>query len=207
MRFVYALFTVCLLAVTGLWADYIDKSGTGVDDKSSEVMVHLPNSEHMENVGGSDGAGLCVFCSVAHSSRWQSVEELQDFRDWMRKYPGGGYPSKLDTMIRKKCEEKGWPIPDYVQVEGFDPELLILALKSGRMPAITWGTDQRYGYRRISHMVNLVYLDSEKAAILDNNFPGSYLWCTRDEFNKRHQMGGAWSVILMNPGPPPPPFN
>src|SRR5581483_10835823 len=42
-------------------------------DDGTEVACDLPNDLHLKNTDGSDGAGLCVFCSIAHSARWQNV--------------------------------------------------------------------------------------------------------------------------------------
>ena len=50
----------------------------------------LPNDLHLKNLGGSDGAGLCVFTSISHAARWQHVDVLKDFRDYMTRFPGGG---------------------------------------------------------------------------------------------------------------------
>src|SRR4051812_23148361 len=81
----------------------------------TEIQIDLPAERHLKNKGGSDGSGLCVFTSIQHSADWQSVLPLQDFRDWMTRRPGGGYPQKVEKMIDALCKEKGVPVPDYLQ--------------------------------------------------------------------------------------------
>jgi hypothetical protein len=181
-------------------------------DASAEIDVDLPGELHLRNKGGSDGAGLCVFTSISHSSRWQGIGLLEDFRDYMTQFPGGGYPDKVDRFIRKIAADKGLPVPSYVHVYGRDLAPLEEALKAGRMPCVTYcySPSGRYGGGRISHMVNVVYLGPKYACILDNNFPGvaAYEWITRDEFLKTYTCGSSgWGIVFLDPGPPPLPHN
>lgn len=183
------------------------------------VTVDLPNSQHHRNVGGSDGYGLCVYSSAWHSALWQSVSDIYGFRKWMERRPGGSYPTKFDSTMRQYCQEKGVPVPLYLQHEGGNVEVLELALKTGRAPAVTYcGVDPNYGNQVIAHMVNLVLLDDEYACILDNNFVNSYLWMPRKEFIARwtgtqtngrpytirgSRVGGGWTIILLDSPPTP----
>jgi hypothetical protein len=161
----------------------------------------------MHNTGGRDGAGLCVFTSIEMSGRFQNEESLRGFQKYMTTKPGGGYPDKVDKMIAAYA-----PKVHYIQYAGRDMDLLKLALKTGRMPAVTYGYSPRYR-GPIAHMVNLAHLSEHWAAILDNNFPGenSYEWMAPEEFYKRWIAGSpdrtGWLVILLNPPPPPPPHN
>jgi hypothetical protein len=180
----------------------------------TEITCDLPASEMLKNKGGSDGrggpgtgSGLCVFTSLDMAARWQNCTALIGFRDFMTHYPGGGYPAKVDQMIPRMAQSKGLPTPQYVQHTGGDPALLDLALKTGRMPCITYGYSERYG-GPIAHMVCLVYLGPKWACILDNNFPkpDQLEWMERDELLRRWKMmGGGWCVILLAPPPPPIP--
>lgn len=166
------------------------------------LSIDLPQSEHLKNKGGRDGAGLCVFTSIDHASRWQNETDLIGFRDFMTKYPGGGYPEKVDAYIKKKAPDGQ---VDYIQSTTADVKLLELALKTGRMVCITYGYSPRYG-ENIYHMVNLVYLDDKWGVVLDNNFPDTYEWVPRDELLRRWKIqDGGWQVILLNPPPPPAP--
>lgn len=193
-------------------------SGPKMDD-GTEVACDLPGHQHLKNKGGlgrggpGTGAGLCVFTSIEHSARWQNVPALLGFRDWMTHHPGGGYPSKVRTMIEKLCKDRGVPVPDYVQVEGGDLDILKRACASGRMPAVTYSRSPtgRYGGSSIAHMVSLPHADDKWFVVLDNNYPGSpgntnvYEWMTPQEFSRTYAPG--WAVILLAPPPPPPPRN
>jgi hypothetical protein len=188
--------------------------GTIAPDGRTEIQCDLPASQQLHNVGGSDGSGLCVFTSIGHSARWQHIKVLEDFRDWMRKYPGGGFPSKVSAKIKQICAERGVPEPSYLQVEGKDIEILKRACRSGRMPGVTYSFSPsgRYNGQRIAHMTNLVHLDDKYGCILDNNFictpehPNNYEWLSIEEFTRSYTAGGSgWAVILLAPSPPPPP--
>lgn len=204
-----------VLLATLLGASLLTSASVGgkLSPDGKEIDVDLPDSQQMRNVGGSDGAGLCVYTSIAHAARWQNVEALEDFQKWMTKYPGGGYPEKVTKKISEICKSKGLPEPRYIQVEGGKEMLDVMraALKSGRMVSCTYSFSPsgRYGGGRISHMVNLVYLSETHACILDNNFPGTKAleWITVDEFLRTFTGGRAgWAVILLDPGPPPFPY-
>lgn len=173
------------------------------------VAVDLPDSEHLRNTGGSDGSGLCVFTSIDHAARYQNVPALIGFRDYMTRFPGGGYPQKVDQYIPKMANSKGVGTPDYVQHTGGDEAFLRLALKTGRYPCVTYaGRDGVFYNGSIAHMVNLVYLTDTDAAIHDNNYPRKYLWMSREEFLQRWRaMGGGWALVLLGSPPPPIPVN
>lgn len=192
------------------------------------VTADLPAGQHHRNVGGSDGAGLCVYTSAWHAAIWQSVADMYAFRDWMRQRPGGSYPDKFDATLAAYCKQKGIPLPQYVQHTGGDVEFLKLGLKTGRMMCITYcGVDgpEGYGSEVIAHMVNLVHLDDSIACILDNNFPGRFLWMPAADLIARWRgvqkdgrpfqvrvgparwmpVGGGWAIALLASPPPPYP--
>lgn len=193
--------------------------GGTVAPDGQEIDIDLPMSQQLHNKGGSDGprgpgsgSGLCVFTSVNNAANWQGVQILRDLRDWMTHYPGGGTPDKLDKMIKRKCAEAGVPVPPYIQVEGLDLAILKEACKGGRMPSVTYSYSPtgRYDGKRIQHMVNIANAGNYYA-VLDNNFvctpekPNNYEWLSEAEFVRSHKAGGAWSVILLEPGPAPLP--
>lgn len=179
-----------------------------VNPDGTQVQVDFPVDQRTKNVGGRDGAGLCVFSSIGHAARWQHETRLEDFQTKMRQERGGGYPEKVDKMIRKYGSGT-----QYLHYEGTDPSILKLALSTGRMPSVTWdGTgDPHYGGQTIAHMVNLVHwsADDKWVVILDNNFVGEneLVWMSRKEFLRGWigQNGSGWAVILLSPPPPPVP--
>lgn len=206
-----ALTLVVLLAgqvEAGPWRAKIDGP---ISPTGQEIQIDLPSDHHIKNKGGSDGAGLCVFASLNHSAYWHNLAGLQDLFQWMRKYPGGGYPEKVDRMIRKKCEEAHVPVPEFINRETSDLALLERACANGHMPGVTYAFSPtgRYGGQRIAHMVSLVHARGNEWAILDNNYPGTIEWMSREQF-KRAFTGGrdkGWCVIFLSPGPPPIPSN
>jgi hypothetical protein len=185
------------------------KVGGDTAPDGTAVQIDLPADKQMHNVGGSDGAGLCVFTSINHAAIWQNVVVLKDFQKWMRSKPGGGYPDKVDRMISQKCKEARVEAPQFIQVEGSDLEVIKLACATGRMPCVTYGFSPsgRYGGQRISHMVNCVHADGKNYAVLDNNFPEELEWLSEQEFSRAYSFDGGWTIVLLNPGPPPPPRN
>lgn len=192
-------------------AGEVTEGGPIAPDGKTVVACDLPADLRQKNVGGRDGAGLCVFTSIMHSARYQNERRLWDFQTQMKKEPGGGYPEKVDRMI-----EKYGSGAQYVQHQGGDLEFLFRALQSGRMPSVTYsGRDPHYGRQRVSHMVNLVHLDPpgsspRLAAVLDNNYVGEtqLVWMTAAEFQDRWKdMSGGWAVVLLSPPPPPVPRN
>lgn len=213
-----AILLLLLIAPPALAQMGAKVGGPVAPDGTTEIHCDLPGSQHLQNKGGSDGAGLCVFTSVDHSARWQNVPALVGFRDYMTRYPGGGWPEKLAKYIKKICAERKLPEPKYVQIENSrDLEPLKLACKTGRMVAVTYERSPtgRYGGSKIAHMVSMPHCGpglgggQEWVAILDNNYPGTerYEWMSPEEFLRVCNPRGFWAVILLDGPPPPPPSN
>lgn len=212
-------FVPFLLASALVLAEPVGKAvvGGSVHPDGTAVACDLPDRFHQKNTGGSDGAGLCVYASARHTGRWQNDAAFEGLFDWMRSKPGGSYPEKFDKTLKQFCQEKGLPVPRYIQVEGGDLEILKLACKTGRMPGVTYCVSPtgRYGGQRIAHMTSLAGAGEGKGpdgkgwyVILDNNYPQSYEWMSESEFRKAYTgMGGGWAIVLLLPSPPPPPRN
>lgn len=170
------------------------------------VATDYPSARHQRNTVGTDGAGLCVFHSIEHAADWANVRQLDDLCEYMERHErGGGWPEKVDRILEARA-----PGLEYAHYLGSDPgPFLEAALRSGRMPCVTYGTGERYNGRTIAHMVNCVAFDTAagKAAILDNNFPGEIAWMSTREFLRRfnHPGGQGWALVLFAPPPPPPP--
>lgn len=166
------------------------------------ATTDLPVSQHHRNVGGSDGAGLCVYTSVWHAALWADEAVLYGLRSWCESRPGGSYPEKLAQDITTFCKRRGLVEPLYVQHTGGDVAFLETALKTGRMVCITYSGRDDFYRGSISHMVNLVHLDANAAAILDNNRPGVFVWMTRADLLSRWKPAG-WAVAFLRAPPPP----
>lgn len=190
------------------FADAGEMNGPGHD--GVEVNCDLPTELHLKNRGGSDGAGLCVFASLTHAGQWCDEPVAQHMFEFMFTRPGGGYPTKVDAMLKACAAEMRLPVPSYIQHTGGDPEFIERALATYRYVSCTYdGRDTAYGgvySGRIAHMVNCVYLGQKWAVVHDNNTPGRWLWLPRAAFLERWKGGGGgWAVVLLRPGPPPIP--
>jgi hypothetical protein len=182
-------------------------------DKAEPVMLDLPGSEQMHNTGGKGprgpgtGAGLCVFTSIEHSGRWSNETSLRGLQKYMTEREGGGWPEKVDQVLAAYA-----PGVQYLQYTGPDPAVLKLALRTGRMPCVTYGYSPRYA-GPIAHMVNLIHYSDRWCAVLDNNFPGEdqYEWMSPTEFQARWKSGqgsqGGWAIVPLHAPPPPIPVN
>ena len=174
-------------------------------DSKTEVTCDLPVEARHKNRGGRDGAGLCVFASLDHAALYQNDRAVTGIFQKMFAEPGGGWPQKVDAMMRKYC-----PGAVYVQYEGKDPSILKLALKTGRMPSVTYNGHDPHYRGSIAHMVNLVHLDDKYGVVLDNNFVGEreLVWLSPSDFQQRWRGNGSgWAVILLSPPPSPVPHN
>jgi hypothetical protein len=203
------LFCLCsAVALAGFDTEPTPVSPDGI----TRARIDLPAYLHMKNTGGwgpfgpGSGSGLCVFTSIEVGSRWQNVSELTGFQKYMTFQPGGGWPDKVDKTLKAFCKKKGVPVPLYVQHTGGDMRFLELAVKTRRMACVTYAGMDNYYNGDIAHMVDLAHLDKDRAAIIDNNRPGKWVWMTRDEFEYRWHMnttGHGWAFVLLAPPPPP----
>lgn len=60
------LFSTLLLLAMALPVGAQSIVANGPSHQGVAVQAHLPTSEHLRNVGGSDRKGLCVFASLDH---------------------------------------------------------------------------------------------------------------------------------------------
>lgn len=166
------------------------------------ATVDLPAAQHMKNTSGSDGLGLCVFTSIEHAARWQNLIDLAGYRRWMESRPGGGWPEKVDKTLAEFCKAKGVPVPDYVQHTGGDDGFLDLVIRTGRCAGVTYSGRDGFYTGSVAHMVNLAELDADRAAVIDNNRPGQWVWMARRDFLVRwRERDGGWAIVFLAPPP------
>lgn len=180
-----------------------------------EPAVDYPEEEWIKNIGSKlgDHAGMCVFSSFEMMMIWHGFEDFRGFRNWCaERYPGGGYPDKLDKLIDAYCAAKHIDKPQIIQYVGDNPMFLQQAIENGFMPCTTLAHSPRYGPNPISHMVNCVHLTDHNGAIMDNNFKDFEWQEGREQFlaklKYRDPNNGRpvyWAVIVVAPPPPPPP--
>jgi len=189
---------------------HVSKDGPASDGTPEQIP--LPPSIRMRNVGGSDGAGLCVNTSLEHAARYQGIFGLYGLREWSRQFPGGSYPERVDKQLAEFCRTKGVSLPLYLNVETCDLDLLRKATDTGRPVSITYSVSPtgRYEGRRIAHMLNLVAAGAGKGpdgkgwwGIMDNNHPDSTEWMSEAQFRQTWcGRGQGWAVIFLDPAPP-----
>ena len=210
MNRLFALFLVSGAVATQTDVGAIVIGGP-VGPNGVEVQVDLPIELRKVNIA-SKGLGCCVFRSLDHAARQQNVPALWGMPEWMvsKGIEGGGYPEKVNKLIPMIAKDRGMDVPLFLNDTGGNLDILKALLKTGRMPCITYcGRDQHYNGKTIAHMVNLVYLDDNVAAILDNNWIGEneLVWLSVKEFKERYLGArGGWVSALLAPGAPPPPF-
>lgn len=198
----------------------------GKSYQGEEITVDLPLERMITNIGSKvDGAGMCVTTSIEQAGDYQRVPAIKGFRDWCAKFPGGGYPEKVEQQIKQYFTEKQTPEPGYLQYTGPDPEALLdLIDKTGRTACVAYGYSPRYG-GPINHMVYLAKASGKYAAVVDNNVFGGvksdessrYEWMTREELISRMKTQSdrfrrpvkcdAWVFTWLSSPPSPTPFN
>jgi len=210
MRYVFV--TVLLFTVLGAVALAATVAGNRAPD-GTEIQCDLPAELHRRNTT-SRGEGCCVWTSIHHAAVWQNVREYQEAPRWIQQHGirGGAYPGAVAKYLPQMARQRGAEEPSaFLNYEGNDIELLKLACRTGRMPAVTYTYSPTGRYRgKIAHMVNLVHADDRYFAVLDNNFPGAdqIEWMTPEEFRRSWTgFGQGWAVILLAPPPPPVPHN
>lgn len=171
------------------------------------VACDMPSERFVlrRNVGGSDGAGLCVYASSLNAADWTALRQMVGFWKWLQRRPGGSYPPKFAADVAEYCREAGIPEPQFVQITNNDIAFLEEATANRVMLGVTYSGEDGVFYRqKIAHMVNLVYFSREKnrAAIVDNNNPDKILWMSADEFLKRWS---GWALSWLAAPPPPVP--
>lgn len=194
----------------------ISLGGPVAPDGLTEVQIDYPTTQRMGNIGGSDGAGMCVMTSIEMAARCAGLDQMRGLRDWCAKQPGGAGPAKVDRQLKEFCKAKGISVPLYVQYEGSDPSAIAMLLRTCRMPSVTYGGKDGVRYPGpIAHMVCAVTLTDRWACLLDNNGGGrngvdenGLLWMTPNEFSERFRMGGGgWAFAWLTPPWPPIPSN
>ncbi|MEO8082688.1 MAG: hypothetical protein ABI780_02635 [Ardenticatenales bacterium] len=187
-------------------------TGGPVSPAGVRATADLDPKQHLKNTGGlgprgpGTGAGLCVFTSCEVAGRWQNIPSLVGLQQYMTTRAGGGWPEKLDEVLAAFTKSTGQALPAYVQHTGGDQAFLELALRTGRMPCVTYAGNDGFYSSTIGHMVDLAALTANEAAIIDNNRPGSWVWMTRAEFLARwRDNNGGWAVVFLDPPPPPYP--
>lgn len=140
-------------------------------------VVNVPLKLRQENWLGNRGEGSCVHAAFISLLRWQGRLSTAD--NWRRTHGNGEYPdsfyAQLDTgKIR------------YAETTTGDVKFLEWACQTRRGAGIT--------VKGGAHMVSLVHLDAEWAAILDNNDVSKFKWIPRDTLLAEWKASYGWAV-------------
>ena len=160
----------------------------------------IPSKMHQRNEGGSDGAGLCVICSIVINGRFQGIPEplLKELWETAKSRPGGYSPGNLAALLREVC-----PAEKYASYIGTDPEVLERLSKQRFPIGATMNTGALYRYKIIAHMISLIHFQRDSlACVVDNNDPGFFHWMPSDEFLRRFVDGGiGWAFTWLRKPP------
>ncbi len=169
-----------------------------------DVSCDLPIELRVTNTVGTNGMGLCVWASLEMTARYQNLTCLMGVFDQMKREPGGGWPERVDRVMKARCPEVL-----YRQHLGSDMNFIREGIDSGRMVCVTYGYGELYGMRTIAHWVVCVRMDDEWTAILDNNDIKHIWWMPTSEFARRFTWPrrSGWALYLLTPPPPPVPRN
>jgi len=185
---------ICLLYNFGILGTYLTSlslllNGTQTDALTDErPTVNVPLGLRQRNWLGSEGEGSCVHASLISVMRWQGKYELADL--WRRSYGDGEYMSRL----AKKLDANN---VIYAYVTNGDVNFLEWACSTRRGCGVT--------VQGGAHMVTLVHLDNEWAAILDNNDVDKFKWIPRATFIAEWKASYGWAVtVLYSPAAPLP---
>lgn len=176
----------------------------GIRHQGRTVQCPIPGKLRKRNEGGSDGAGLCVVASQVCDGNWQAmVSEMANFWRAAKSRPGGYWPGRLKKLVGELHPEI-----KYLSYEGREIDWMQIWLGYGVPVGVTYGTGRGYQYQKISHMVSLVGLWTDYAAVIDNNFPRWVAWMPRAEFDRRFVMTGGygwgflWRKLMRDGGAP-----
>ena len=215
---ILAVLILAPIGVSQMAADHASKVAGPVMD-GHEITCDLAPAQQFANTGSRlDGAGLCVFTSMEMAARYQGLEQMRGFRNFVAEhFTGGGWPDRTDKVLQAWWKFKGIEPVLYYQYEGRDPEPVMEVLdRTRRMACITYGWSPRYG-QPIAHMVCAPRFNGDYGVVLDNNFvatkeadgsynEGVFEWMPKAELIRRMKLGtgSAWVFAWMPPPPPPP---
>lgn len=161
-------------------------------------IVNIPMELRQENwLGRVEREGSCVWASTISLLHWQGRHNTAE---WLRRTRGDG---ETPLSFAKQLDEIGIR---YAHVFNGDVAFLEWACRTRRGAAVTIMGGQ--------HMVTLVHLDEEWAAILNNNNNREFIWIPREKFiaawkfslvTRYGRYSGGWAVTpIYTPAAPLP---
>lgn len=173
---------------------------TGVLGQEERPVVNIPLEFRESNWRGpSYGQGSCTWAVMVSLLRWQG---RYNTAGWLRKTHGdGAWP----TRMARELDEAGIR---YAFVTNGDVAFLEWACRTRRGVGITVFGSPTLRYPNGvpgGHMVALVHLDEEWAAILDSNNTSRFTWIPREELIAEWKASRGWAIApVYTPAAPLP---
>jgi hypothetical protein len=156
--------------------------------KIERPTVNLPLALRQSNWVGNQRQGSCVHATMISLLRWQGRDKTADY--WRRTYGNGEEPDDLAAKLDRANIR-------YAYTTNGDVWFLKWACRTRRGCGIT--------IMGGAHMVTLVHLDSQWAAILDNNNVSKFIWVPRATLIAEWKASYGWAVTpVYTPAAPLP---
>ena len=156
--------------------------------EAERPIVNIPLALRQSNWRGNQNEGSCVHATMMSLFRWQ--QRYNTANAWGQMYGNGSWPEDLEGKFNRNGIR-------YAYVTNGDVAFLEWACSTRRGCGIT--------VMGGAHMVALVHLDSEWAAILDNNSIDSFTWIPRATLIAEWQASYGWAVVpVYTPAAPLP---
>jgi len=179
------LSLLLLLSVAGCNTTQL---GSSRPVKKEYPTVNVPLDMRQSNWLGSQREGSCVHASMISLFRWQGRYNTADY--WRKTYGNGEWPEDLATKFNREKIR-------YAYTTNGDVRFLEWACRTRRGCGIT--------VMGGAHMVALVHLDAQWAAILDNNSVSKYRWVPRETLIAEWKASHGWAVTpIYTPAAPLP---
>jgi len=177
-----------LLLISAVLLAGCDLPRAAVTRKQERPTVNVPAAMRQSNWRGPRGQGSCVHATMISLFRWQYRLRAADY--WRRAYGDGDYPEGLAA----KFDHEGIR---YAYVTNGDVRFLEWACRTRRGCGIT--------VMGGAHMVALVHLDDQWAALLDNNNVERFIWVPRETLLAEWKASYGWAVTpIYTPAAPLP---
>lgn len=150
--------------------------------------VNVPLALRQSNWIGNQGEGSCVHATMISLLRWQGRLNKADY--WRQTYGNGEWPDDLAAKFDRENVR-------YAYTTDGDVRFLEWACRTRRGCGIT--------VMGGAHMVALVHLDAQWAAILDNNSVSKFKWVPRATLIAEWKASHGWAVApIYTPAAPLP---
>ncbi len=153
-------------------------------------IVDVPQDYRQANWLGSMRQGSCTIASTCTLLRWQNRIHMADY--YRKTYGDGQSPNSINAKFDKDGVR-------YAETLTGDVKFLEWAMRTRRGANVVWMNGR--------HMLTLVHLDKDQAAILDNNAIDKVQWMPRERFLAEWRASGGWATTpVYTPMAPTPKY-